>query len=51
LTRSGVKKAVLDPALQVILWPLQILFVSFSSIIVALLYINTRLAGGETMSV
>jgi len=41
---------VLDSALQVILWPLQILFISFSSIIVALLYIKTRLAGGETMS-
>jgi|GEM_PF-6982776 len=49
-TRSGVKKAVLDSALQVILWPLQILFISFSSIIVALLYIKTRLAGGETIS-
>ncbi|MBA3769485.1 MAG: hypothetical protein H0X08_03135 [Blastocatellia bacterium] len=49
-TRGGVKKAMLDSALQVILWLLQILFISFSSIIVALLYIKTRLAGGETIS-
>jgi serine/threonine protein kinase len=49
-TRSGVKRAIIDSATQVIFWPLQIFFISFSSIIVSLLYIKTRLAGGETMS-
>lgn len=44
------KRAVLDSTVQVVLWPMQILALSFSSIIIALLYIKTRLAGGESMN-
>jgi serine/threonine protein kinase len=48
--RRDIRQAVLDSAIQLVLWPLQIFFVSFSAIIVSLLYIKTRLAGGESMN-
>ncbi len=48
--RSRVKHAVLESLIQIILLPLQIFTLSFSAIIVALLYLKTRLAGGESMT-
>ena len=48
--RRDMRQAVLDSAIQLVVWPLQIFFVSFSAIIVTLLYIKTRLAGGESMN-
>jgi serine/threonine protein kinase len=48
--RRDMRQAVLDSAIQLVLWPLQIFFVSFSAIIVSLLYIKTRLVGGESMN-
>ena len=48
--RSRVKHAVLESLIQIFFLPLQIFAVSFSSIIVALLYLKTRLAGGEPMA-
>jgi hypothetical protein len=47
--RGKVKHAVLETAVQIFWLPLQIIVLSFSGIIVALLYIKTRLAGGESM--
>jgi hypothetical protein len=47
---SRVKSAVLESLIQVLWLPIQILGVSFSAIIVALLYLKTRLAGGESMN-
>lgn len=47
-TRTKVERAVLQSFVQLIWLPMQIVILSFSSIIVALLYIKTRLAGGES---
>jgi serine/threonine protein kinase len=48
--REQVKSTVLESLIQLLWMPLQILVLSFSAIIVALLYVKTRLAGGETMN-
>ena len=45
--RSRVKDAVLEGLLQIFLLPMQIVVTSFTAIIVALLYLKTRQAGGE----
>lgn len=47
--RGKIKQTVLQTAVQIFWLPLQIIVLSFSGIIVALLYIKTRLAGGESM--
>ena len=47
--REKLKHTVLEIAVQIFWLPLQIIVLSFSGIIVALLYIKTRLAGGESM--
>src|SRR5436190_338151 len=47
--RTRVTDAVLESLLQVLLLPLQIITTSFTSIIIALLYLKTRLAGGESL--
>jgi hypothetical protein len=43
------KDAVLDGLLQILLLPMQIVVTSFTAIIVALLYLKTRKAGGESL--
>lgn len=48
--RSRVKATILESLVQVIWLPLQIFVLSFSAIIIALLYLKTRLAGGESMT-
>jgi hypothetical protein len=45
-----VKRTLLQSINQVVWLPIQILVISFSSIIVALLYLKTRLSGGETLN-
>ena len=47
--RTRVKKTILESLIQILLLPMQILAFSFSGIIVALLYVKTRLGGGESM--
>ena len=47
---SRVKSAVLESLIQILWLPMQIIVFSFSAIIVALLYLKTRLAGGESMN-
>lgn len=47
---SRIKNAVLESLIQILWLPVQILVLSFSAIIVALLYLKTRLAGGESMN-
>jgi len=47
--QQKVKLVVLESAVQLFWLPLQIIVLSFSGIIVALLYIKTRRAGGESM--
>jgi serine/threonine protein kinase len=47
---SRVKSAVLESLIQLLWLPMQIIVFSFSAIIVALLYLKTRLAGGESMN-
>ena len=47
--RSRVKEAVLEGLLQILLLPMQIVVTSFTAIIVALLYLKTRQAGGESL--
>ncbi len=47
--RSRVRDTVLDTLLQILLLPLQIVVISFTAIIVALLYLKTRQAGGESL--
>jgi len=44
-----VKSTVLESLLQILLLPIQIVVTSFTAIIVALLYLKTRQAGGETV--
>lgn len=46
---NRVKNTVRDALIQILWLPIQILFSSFSGIIVALLYLKTRQAGGESM--
>jgi hypothetical protein len=46
---SRVKNTVLESLLQILLLPIQIVVTSFTAIIVALLYLKTRQAGGEPM--
>lgn len=46
--RTRVKRTFLQSVNQVVWLPIQILVISFSAIIVALLYLKTRLSGGET---
>ena len=48
--RTRVRSTILESLIQLIWMPMQILVFSFSAIIVALLYIKTRLAGGESMN-
>lgn len=48
--QSRVKHSVLESLVQLIWLPLQIFVLSFSAIIVTLLYLKTRLAGGESMN-
>ena len=47
--RSRLKHALLESLAQLLWLPLQIFVLSFSAIIVALIYLKTRLAGGEPM--
>ena len=47
--RSRVRETVLETLLQILLLPLQIVVISFTAIIVALLYLKTRQAGGESL--
>jgi serine/threonine protein kinase len=47
--RRRVRDTVLDTLLQILLLPLQIVVISFTAIIVALLYLKTRQAGGESL--
>jgi hypothetical protein len=47
--RTRVTDAVLESLLQVLLLPLQIIVTSFTAIIIALLYLKTRQAGGEPL--
>lgn len=44
-----LKKTILETLLQIILQPIQIVVISFTAIIVALLYLKTRQAGGECL--
>lgn len=48
--QTRVKYTALESLIQLIWLPMQILVMSFSAIIVALLYLKTRLAGGESMN-
>jgi hypothetical protein len=48
--RTKVKNTVLESLIQILWLPMQIFVFSFSGIIVALLYLKTRLAGGESMN-
>jgi serine/threonine protein kinase len=47
--RTRVKDAILETLTQLIFLPLQIVLTSFTAIIVALLYLKTRQAGGESL--
>ena len=47
--RSRVRAAVRDAVFQILWAPLQILLSSFSGIVIALLYLKTRQAGGESV--
>lgn len=48
--QTRVRKTALESLIQLIWLPMQIVVFSFSAIIVALLYLKTRLAGGESMN-
>jgi serine/threonine protein kinase len=48
--RTRVKYTILESLIQILWLPMQIIVLSFSAIIVALLYVKTRLAGGESMN-
>lgn len=48
--RTRASSAILESMLQVLLLPIQILVTSFTAIIVALLYLKTRQAGGESLN-
>jgi serine/threonine protein kinase len=47
--RRRIKVTVLETLLQILLLPLQVLATSITAIIVALLYLKTRQAGGESL--
>ncbi|MBL8182276.1 MAG: protein kinase [Blastocatellia bacterium] len=47
--RSRVRVTLLESLINILWLPMQIFVFSFSGIIVALLYLKTRLAGGESM--
>ena len=47
--RSRLRDTILETLLQILLLPLQIVVISFTAIIVALLYLKTRQAGGESL--
>jgi serine/threonine protein kinase len=47
--RSRLTETVLESLVQILLLPIQIVVTSFTAIIVALLYIKTRQAGGEPL--
>jgi len=47
--QTRVKRTLLDSLIQLIWLPLQILVLSFSAIMIGLLYLKTRLAGGEAL--
>lgn len=47
--RVKMVHTVLDTLLQILLLPIQIVVISFTAIIVALLYLKTRQAGGESL--
>jgi len=47
---ARVKTTVLESLNQLLWLPMQIIVFSFSAIIVALLYLKTRLAGGESVN-
>jgi serine/threonine protein kinase len=48
--QTRVKHTALESLIQLLWLPIQIIVMSFSAIIVALLYLKTRLAGGESMN-
>ncbi len=47
--QKRLKYALLETMLQILLLPIQVLITSFTAIIVALLYLKTRQAGGESL--
>jgi serine/threonine protein kinase len=47
--RNPVTAALFETLLQIVLLPLQIITTSFTAIIIALLYLKTRQAGGENL--
>ena len=47
-TRQQIKVTLVETMLQILLLPLQIIATSITAIIVALLYLKTRQAGGES---
>lgn len=47
--RARIVDAVLETLLQIFLLPIQIITISFTAIIIALLYLKTRQAGGEPL--
>lgn len=47
--RIKMVDTILESLLQILLLPIQIVVISFTSIIVALLYLKTRQAGGESL--
>ncbi len=47
--RERLKDTFLETLLQILLLPIQIVVISFTAIIVALLYLKTRQSGGETL--
>lgn len=49
-TQKRVRNAISESLLQILLLPLQIVMTSFTAIIVALLYLKTRQAGGESLN-
>lgn len=48
-TRKRLRNAILETLLQIFLLPIQIITTSFTAIIIALLYLKTRQAGGESL--
>jgi serine/threonine protein kinase len=48
-TQKRLRAAISESLLQLLLLPIQIVMTSFTAIIVALLYLKTRQAGGESM--
>ncbi|MEJ7849055.1 MAG: protein kinase [Pyrinomonadaceae bacterium] len=47
--QTQLKNTVLETLLQIFLLPIQIVVISFTAIIIALLYLKTRQAGGEPL--